>query len=355
MLLSSVNKKRSLRQSPFLSRKKKVPYLELILLYCVVLFATKVISEYDALDLAHYIVDADLYMSLSLTELISTRIEWGKPDFIYFIFLTYAVKHSFVILMTATTVFVYYLLVIKQMNNICRNKIELFVYIAVLFIAPITWTCAMARNLMAFLFLYCSIIFIFKEKKIISLLFALLGILTHFSVLMYVIVLIGAYFCQDKRLRPGILLAILVLVTTISLLVPSTFYDIIRLFLSEDSGFYHYTESTMTSFWAVLSYGDSLPAIFSIVYSVVLLFLNKKQGLAFWMLFMLTIMDILFITIGKNFALRLTIFLPMFWGMNIANIYNDNNPTRKEKVLLVSIIGYVPILLHFYASRHLYF
>lgn len=337
------------------SKIKKSTYFLYLILFGIIYYAASVISEYEALDLAHYINDSQDLMRYSIPEIIAMRFGFGKYDFIYHALLVFAIKHSVIILMTSVTVFIYFMLVLRQMHRMYEGHIEIIVIVAILFLAPITWTCAMSRNLMAFMFLYCAIVSFYNDKKMLAFLFAVVSVFTHFTVIMYIAVITAAYFLRNKTINPGFLLLIFFVMLIISITVPSTAYDIIRKVLSEDSGFYHYTDKEIASLWSALSYGDWMPGVSSLIYSVVLLVLNKKQGVEFWMLFMLVSMDIFFITMSTNFVLRLTIFLPMFWGLNIAKIYEEGNIQSRQAVLFASLAAMLPIMLHFYSYRPQYF
>lgn len=337
-------------------RKKKQPYYLYLLLYAVIAYASYVIMNYDALDLAHYIDECQSYLSMSIAEIIDMRFGWGKYDFIYYALLLFSMKHGLVVLLTATTVFIYFIIVTKLMKQICQKNIEQYVIIAVLFLTPITWTCAMSRNVMAFMFLYCAIYCLYKENKIGIIFFSILGVLTHFSVLLYIVLLVGAFFLKNVKIHPVAIVVILFILGTISYYIPTTFFDVVRLVLSDNSGFYHYTDEGIASFWSSgLGYGDKLPALYGVVYSAVILFLNKKQGLEFWMLFMIVVLEIFLMTVSSHMILRISCFLPLFWGLNIAKIYAETPPSQRTIIRLMSLAAFVPILLHFYAYRPQYF
>lgn len=348
-------------QTIVLSKKRKIDNIFMyILAFLLIYWSVFVLSEYEPLDLGRYYEEVEMQAEVySLSDIIKIRYyDMKKYDFIYHTILFVACKFFIPLnLITSVIVFTYYLLIVKMMRIFFGGKIDNFVILAVLLTTPITWVVEISRNLTAITLLYISVKYLYANKRIIAVLFIVASVLTHFGAALYVLVLFCSQILQNKHIKQNVVFFLLLVVSIISFIMPTSVLTIMRWFLEEDSGYTHYTMNTSASFFAAtnIHYGDKLPAVFAVLFSIILLLLNKKQGFAFWCLLLFTMLLFFFLNLGVMFVNRLMMVVPLFWGINLAIIYKNARLADVQFLRTFSVIAWIPIVLHFYAYRPVYF
>lgn len=344
-------------------KKHKDPYIYVMYVVSFVLLyiAVSFVSENEALDLGRYYQEAyDNVAMYKINELVVTRFyTWAKYDFLYQVILYVAVLLSIPLnLITTICLFVYCRLIVALIRKFYNGKMEGVVITIVLLTTPLTWTIEISRTLMAIMFLYAAILYLLEDKRMLAAVFVILCAITHFPTLMYVGVLAAMIPLRSVKIDPGFVFFMLLVFLIIGFIVPGTMQMMMTLFLSDDTNlsYAHYATDGIQSFWSThgLGYGDKLPGLFAMFYSVYLILMNKKQGYGMIALFALTVMLFFFTNSSYFLVERTMMVMPLFWGWNVANIYSERN-NDKEKVFLISLMGMIPIMLHFYAYRETYF
>ena len=335
---------------------KTTLFLQYAVLFFLVYWTSVGVSQYDALDLARNIENTEFYHdTYSVNEMI-LQLQGTKIDFIYFLINYLAIEYSIpLLLVTSITVFLYYILVISIMREVYNGRYSSFIILAILFTTPMTWVVAISRNLMGLMFLYASIKFIYRKKWIWATFFIIVSLLTHFGgVIIFLVLFIPAIILRNWRVEKPLLCLLLFFVTVLGFVLPNSFMKVLNFFLS-DSGFSHYSNQQMVFFLTARGYGDTIPVVFAYIYSICLLLLNKKQGVAFWILFMLTFFLALSMNVEYNYIYRCMMCMPLFWGINAAAIMSFGSKKDKHSLYLLSLTALIPILLHLYAYRPIYF
>jgi len=338
--------------------KKNIPSIFLCILFSLLWYFTTRCETIESLDLHRYYEGAILMKDLPVKDIF----DWSftrSLDFIYFLLLHFALKLSISLnLLTTIIVTLYYVMIISCMKEIYRGRMEWYVICAVLFLAPITWIIEISRNLTAIVFLYISIKMYYKRKWVWVLFFTLLSLFTHFSLLMYIAVFALSIILCRFHITNLLMAMIIIVVMVVSYLIPSNLLDLLSIALSDynsDLGS-HYSNMTVrgVSDWNNVNYGDVLPTLYSLFFSIVLLLYNTKQGIEHWMLFLSALMLAFFINSSQLFTNRCIMVLPLFWGLNVADIYSRRCLNDKVIISLFSLVAVVVILLHFWSYRLLY-
>ncbi len=336
-----------------------IPIWVCLVSFLLLYFVAFCVSQEDALDLGRYYDSLqDKTQTSSIEEIVNMRMHVShKYDFIYHIILFVSIKLSIPLnFVTASIVFVFFYSVCHLMFRICDKKIDYLVIIVVLLTTPLTWTVSISRNLTSIMFLTMAFVCFLKKKKIICLTLLVVSIFTHFGSALYLLIFITSIFLAKRRINPVLIFLILSVAFTASFAIPSSIRDVMVIFLDDESGYTHYfLDSGGLVFTSnSIRYGDKLPIAFSLFYSSFLLFFNKKQGYAFWLLLLSTIMLAFFLNFGLMFVNRIMLIMPLLWGLNVSLIYRYYSIQQVSSIKLISLIGIIPIVLHLYAYRVTY-
>jgi hypothetical protein len=102
---------------------------------------------------------------------------------------------------------------------------------------------------------------------------------------------------------------------------------------------------------STIGYGDKMPIVFCLIFSVLLLFLRKNKDFMYWMLYVLTLMLSFFILSSLMFTNRVIMLMTLFIAYNAYKVINEGTSDDKKKLHLASIVGSVVVFLHFYSYR----
>ena len=243
------------------------------------------------------------------------------------------------------------------MKKIDENRASHTIVLITLFTVPSIYVVSIARNLTAFMFLYCAIIAYYKEHKIVSLLFVVIAVFTHFTTLMYVAVLVLALLLRNKSINDNALVVLLVSVFCISLISPMLISNLVFNVISGEDLYYERYSKAGAQLFLInryINYADKLPVLMAYIYSIVLLFQNKQRGIEFWTLLILVIMLSFFMNSSFSLVVRCMMFLPIFWALNVSKVYKNSSTRSKAYLQNFSLLGLLSLLLHIYGYRQIY-
>lgn len=344
-----------MEQMKIVAKKQSIPGWLFCFIYLIVLYVTNLVAQDQDLDLGRYYELGDNASSYgSIKDVIKYYYEDGI-DFIYYVIL-YITKHigldyNFI---TALIVSLYYFVTLKTAEYNCKKRIEPYLLFVPILLPPIIWVVAISRNLTAILFLYIAIMYFYKRKWIFVAVFLAMCIFTHFSMLMYIAVIAVAWLIQKNKVNKRVLFIAIGIALVLSVIVPDAFRLLMDYSLS-DTELYYAKYSGKSEVHSILSYGKNYGQmaviLFGLIYSIGLLLLNKKQGFEFWALFMITVMYAFFLNTSLMFVNRCMMVFPMFWALNMADVYTSGNEKERLYIRALSICGSLAILMFFYAER----
>lgn len=337
---------------------KVLSYIQYIVLFAIIYWLATVIEVVPGFDLHRTYEEANFYVEeFSVFEMILYRLA-KTIDFVYYLIHYYALKSSIPSnLLTATIVFIYYCLVIYAMKRVYGNNVPHAVVLITLFTVPSIYVISIARNLTAFMFLFCAVVAYYKGHRLLSLLFVVIAVFTHFTTLMYVAVFLSAFFLRKSRISDKTLAVLLISVFFISLISPMLISNLMFNVISGEDLYYEtYSKAGAQLFLlnSYINYADKLPVLMAYIYSIVLLFYNKQRGLEFWALLLLVVMLSFFMNSSFSLVVRCMMFLPIFWALNVGNIYKYSSKKSKTALQNFSLIGLMSLLLHIYGYRQIY-
>lgn len=337
------------------AKRQSIPGWLFCSIYLIVLYVTNLVAQNQDLDLGRYYEIGDYAYSFSSIKALINYYYYEGIDFIYYSIL-YLTKHSGLDynIITALIVTLYYIVVIQTINNNYHQKIEPYLLIVPLLLPPIIWVIAISRNLTAILFLYYALSFFYKRKWLWMTVFIIMCIFTHFSMLMYIPVVVIALLVQKIQIKRWVIIIAISIALIFSMIVPDAF----RVFLDfaiSDKDLYYANYAQKEEVYSILSYGKNygqLAVIFGgLIYSMVLIILNKKQGFEFWALFMITVLYAFFLNTSLMYVNRCMMMFPMFWALNMADVYTSGSAKDRLYIRILSLFGLLAIMLFFYAER----
>ena len=336
--------------------KRALELLVYFVLFLVTLFVTYKVALWDDLDLHRNYEEAVRYANkMTLGQMITYLIK-DQVDFVYYFILYCAIKLYIPLnIVTAIIVLYYYIVILSSVRFIYKGNIEKTVLIAILFATPFVWIVSISRNMTAVFFLYIGIKYYLKKEWVYSLLFLTIGVFTHVSTLMYVALFAAGFLLQKIKLKPFLILLLILGVYVLTRIMPDLLFETLTQFVSDQSD-YRYgrfagLETGNVLGEDLLTAGEYLSMFFTIAFSIVLLILNKKQGFEFWVLFMLMVGLAFFMNSFLMFVNRFMLVTPLFLGLNVASIYREGNIKQKKVVKYFSYIGVLVFLLYIYTSR----
>lgn len=337
---------------------KETTYIRIFLLILLVWGVTIAVLQETSFDLQRYYQMAEINVE---TRDLSGVIEESREhnvDFLYYVILYTALSIGIPLnLVTVTIVSLYFFLIISCFKEIWGGKIDGWILFVILFATPTCWVVSISRNLTAIMFLYIAVKAYYHKRWLFVLLFSVLAVFTHFSVLMFLAVLVTSFFLRKMRIKKEMLLFVIMAFLVAGVIFPAyvqnLFFDLI---VDQDIRYSNY--STRNDFGMLrqsLNYAVQLPTLLALSFSILLLFLNKKQGFEFWALFILTVMLSAFVLSSWTLTNRCMMILPMFWGLNVALIYKNSYVKKNKTLRIFSFIGVIIILLGIYGMRNIYF
>lgn len=349
-----------MEQVTLLGKKERISFIFFVLFFCFIYYLTAEASLVPAWDLSRYYESVDSFpVSYTFMKVIRDCFQEGN-DFIYYLMLFFAKKVGVPYdIITALIVTIYYILIIKIIKEQFSNQIAWYLIIVSMFAVNITWVISISRNLTAYMFLYAGVLFYYRKRRWWCALFFLASVLTHFSTIMYVAIILASWFYKGVHVNSWVVFVAVSAFLLLSFVVPDSVGTLMNMVLAgSDSYYLRYTESfeakTFISY-GNQNYGTLALVLYSLIYSIVLLLLNKKQGAEFLVLFIATVLLAFFLNSSMMFSNRCLMFMPLFWALNMASAYTSGSKREKEIIKYLSIAGLVAILLVIYADRDFYF
>lgn len=333
----------------------KVPYLLYFIIFLFLYISLSLFTFPDALDITRYYenvaysVQSDIKLIDYIKHLLDSTI-----DFVYFssLFIAYKLGISLNII---TTIYLsmYYICCLELFrlnNNLIQTK-KLIIFYA-LMCAPFIWVLEISRNLAAISFFYIAVIFFLRKLKKVGLVFAIVSIFTHISMITYIPIVCVAYLLSKKTysINHKYIAFIFVIMSIIGYLLPGKIIDVMTL-LSEGSetrySYYATYDNINPLLNTIIGYGDKMPMFFIFIYSIIIVVKNKKHDFFFWMLFMLTTMLSFALFSSLLLTNRIIMLMPLFVVGNLCSI-----PKAQSRLLYsLSIIGAICVFANFYSYR----
>lgn len=343
---------------PYLTKNRQVPYK----FYFLVVFALALSMIFyvfpEELDIIRYyehaIYAAHEYGSVVdyASNLISNQI-----DFIYSSSLYLAEKNGLHMnIVTILYMSIYYISIFEVLRKgFPYFKIPEYILFYVVMFAPFIWVQSISRNLAAIAVFYLAINSFLDGKILKGLLWMIASMFTHISMLMYLPVVFGAFILKGRNINNKFIYLSILGALVFSYIVPSQLLGIISIIMDGDETRYGAVYGSLEAQGALMTssigYGDKLPIVICLAYSILLLFLNKKKDFMYWMLYFLTIMLSFFILSSLMFTNRVIMFMPLFVAYNAYKAYLEGSTQRKKILNIISIIGCIVVCLHFYSYR----
>lgn len=340
---------------------EKVPYGAPIKRYIglsILLFLSMYFSAFmEALDIQRYYSTAESHAIQfnSLSSYIPYLIETNY-DFIYFTSLYLALKLG-ISLNIVTTIYlsIYYISVCEVIRRLSLGiRISKWVLTFTLLCAPFIWVQEISRNLAAISFAYLAVLCYISGNRSKGIFWLVMACCTHISMLIYLPVFIAPVFLQDKQIKQKTVMFVVLTCIVISYMTPSYLFD---LFLQGVEGSssryssYELTESQNALMTSTIGYGDKLPMIWALIYSIICLLLSKTKDYFYWGLLILVVYLSSFIQSSVMFTNRVIMLLPLFVSVVVVNIYKYESPAKIKIIKYCSFIGLLFVAAHFWAYR----
>jgi hypothetical protein len=343
---------------PFLGKSNRIPYK----FYLLVVFAlTLSMVTYvfpEELDITRYYENATLALrNFSSVIDYGTHLFETQIDFIYSSSLYLAGKNG--IHMNVVTIFymsLYYIAIFevlrKQFHNI---KISGAIFFYVTMFAPFIWVQSIARNFAAIAFFYIFISSLLDGKNIKAVFWLIVSVFTHISMLMYLPVILVSFLLNKVNINNKFIYLSILVALVLSYIVPSQLLSLISILMEGNETRYGAVYGSLETQGALMTssigYGDKIPIVFCLAYSVLLLFLRKSKDFMYWMLYVLTLMLSFFILSSLMFTNRVIMLMTLFVAYNAYKVVAEGKFDSKKKLYIASIIGCVVVFLHLYSYR----
>lgn len=237
-------------------------------------------------------------------------------------------------------------------------KVQGYVFLYVAMFAPFMWIQSISRNLAAIAFFYVAIKSLLNNEKLKSILWLIVSVFTHVSMLMYIPVIPIAMYLRSRNISNKLVIFGVLTTLVFSFYAPSQLLSIISMVLEGGDSRYALAYGDIEAQGALMNanigYGDKLPIVVCFIFSIVLLLLNKTKDFMYWMLYVLTLMLSFFILSSLMFTNRVIMLMALFVAYNTYKVMNEGDKLSKQIVSFFAFIGSFIVLLHFYAYRPYY-
>ena len=349
-----------------LNKRNNKLFVILSLFWAVVI---AVFTAPDSLDLFRYYEYVNNY-SGSLLQLARDTFD-RNYDFIYITSLGLC-KQLGLPLDIATIIYVslYYIITIKIVSTTIEsynvNKIDRKLIVCIILSVPFVWVICVSRSVAAFCFLYYSILCFIRNKRLKAVIFAILAILTHFSMIVFVaITLMGILITPIiKKLSVPKMAIIVVASIFLTGVVNIVFSDVINLlsmtFLADsrygaDDATYLNSELGFTEnfFKGSMYLGERIHTAVLLLFYMFLLVRNKRRTFFDSVLLIGVMLLPFFLFSIPHMVLRTVIFLTPFFSVLLCQVYY-----QKSSMSLIQLLIAASILTEFwelYNARLLFF
>lgn len=337
--------------------REAVPYGFYMVLIIVLYFSMITSVFMEALDISRYYEAAEIavckYSSIQYLDfLFKTNV-----DFIYSMSLFFAQKNGLSLnIVTTFYLSLYYICCCELIRTeFGLKKIPNIILLYILLCAPFIWVQSISRNLAAIAFYYLAIIFFRKDRAKVGAFFMIVSVLTHFSMIVYVLVGFAAFGLGRKlvSLNNNKMRILFFVSIILAIIFPNVLVLIMRLIASTLSlRYFLYADVVSSSIWSIKSigYGDKIPIACVWIYSICLILMNKRYNFYYWGLFILVVMLSFSIFSSLMLTNRIIMIMPLFVAANVCDILKAF-PQKIMMISMLSIVGMICVILNFYSYR----
>ena len=343
---------------PNLIMRKRVPYKFYIFVVLTLSLSMAFYVFPEALDITRYYEMAEDGVS-QFSGVVEYAEYWFEMhlDFIYGSSLFLLLKMG--LPLNIATIFylsLYYICVFEILRRHFPNlNIAWYILFYVAMYAPFIWVQSISRNLAAISFFYLAMLFLLDGKKVKFLFCLFLSIFTHISMVMYVPIIFVAYFLEKRDINEKIIGFSIVFTLILSFISPSQLLNLLSFLLEGSDMRYAASYSNIQAQGALqdpnIGYGDKLPIVFCLFYAILLLFINKRKDLMYWMLYVLTLMLSFFVFSSLMFTNRVIMLMTLFVAYNAYNVMRYGTLRYRNIIKISSLVGCLIVFLHFYSYR----
>ena len=354
--------------------KSRKTFSVIVFFLCAIVFymAYNFRDSSDNFDLPRYysLMDHFFNGSESLWYVITSMYDYGN-DFIYYVFLflfnNTPLGREFVPgLFTAS----YYLLLMISFTKRVNYSSDNLLLLLGLFAFPnIMYVITIARTTAALVFFFVGVLYYSIDKKIVSILFFVLAIMTHFSSLMYVATFFLTLFLYNTWLKGKTKT-----VNTLCVLLPPIMF-FLGLFLYnyvselsllsslDDTKYDRYVASSGGTDFSNFSWLYMLQFYLSLFVVYIMLIINKRST-SFSRVLLMVCLSITcgLMSANQNLFNRWLMLLPLLYSLQFAELFvanKDLTPLKQSKEIntmwnIVSLMVLLVFMLMMYSS-HSYF
>lgn len=334
-------------------------YLLIFLCCFIIVFSFKCPA---ALDIIRYYESAQSAVQsyINVEDYVFLQIS-ENVDFIYtsilFIFAKYGISLDIV---TSLIISFYYIFIAKIICKVAETKFNKIIFLYAILSAPLVWVITISRNVAAFTLFYVAVYYLINHDFKRCLIFCILSIFTHISLIVYVLLLALSYLFEKNnvlniRVRNIVLIAIII----IAYFMPLSL-DYLNVHFSNFLSGSRYEDYLYTSRSAILEtsnlgIGDKIPIIFIYLLSIILLLLDKNKSFLYWFYYFIIIL--LSFAIHSNIMMtqRYILILPAFIGVALFSIRSRmQSQSGYLSLSLLSICGIIIMLGGIYTYRNVF-
>lgn len=240
------------------------------------------------------------------------------------------------------------------------SPIPFMVTACICLLQPFSRIVCVSRTTAALCFLYIAFFYFYKRKNVYAATFAALAVLTHVSMVMFILViLLGAFInpMLEKGNKKGAVVTLAVGV--VALIALSTFFssfiDVLSVSDIADTRYSQYVDTGRdTSNYLLqsnVSKGVRANMAVVIIFNAILLFYDKKWDIFSSILLVSEIITVFFVASPLSFlSVRFSMFITPFFGMVLCKDYMYNNRRKRILNMLIYLVFFTQ-LWEIYNSR----
>lgn len=338
--------------------KNKVNYRNWYILALLISALLMILYKYpDELDIirAFERAERDALNYPSLLDYI-TEVSHSRIDFIYYGFLYLCVKIGIPLgLATTFVLFLYFMLLIKISTLLVSGRGNNLLILSIILAVPTVTVISVSRNTFADVFFLLGIYYYLKGYKWPTIVYFLIAVFSHFSVLINVALFFVAIILSkreyDNKFRIGLLLSIVV----VGFAIPTLINDVLLRFGISYLEGTHYESYESLNDSAVLqapqiSNGDKLYFAYTFVMLLYLAIKDRNRDVMYWFMFLLCFLDAFYFNSSVQMSLRLTILTPICIGYSLTSLY-EKKILGRQQIELISIGMLLVTLVYYYSLR----
>lgn len=329
----------------------------LIFIFIVTYVVMAMFTFPPALDITRYYetayIDANSYSSIF--QYAKYQYE-THVDFVYFTSL-YAAAKIGLDLNIVTSFYIslfYYFIIHGTLDKHPSNNLGGFVLLNILFFSPIIWVIEISRTLSAAAFLFGGLFYFNKKRYFVASILLACSIFSHISFLIFVALMFLAYVLKEIKIKKWIIYSLILSSAVLAFISPD--YLILLLNSAAENTDSHYSiyasySSSLPLLDPNIGYGDKLPIVYCLIYSIILVIRSKIINFEFWMLLILTILLSFAGMSSLMLTNRIIMIMPFFVGSIVSTLLSTGNSKDVIIVKILSILGILITVAHIWAYR----